>query len=165
MPPTRLIATLRLFCDREIDFIIVGGIAAVLNGAPVQTYDIDLVYARTPENIGRLLPLLREIDAIFRIQPDRRLRPEETHLNGCGHLNLLTTFGPIDLLATIGEGLTYEDLLSQSTSMEIGEGRRVRVLNLECLIDLKSQSKSAKDTAVIPILRQTLIERNKKRPK
>jgi hypothetical protein len=165
MPQTRLIAALRLFCEREIDFIIVGGLAAVLNGAPVQTYGIDLVYARTSGNIGRLLPLPAEIDAIFRIQPDRRFRPEETHLSGSGHMNLLTTFGPIDLLATIGEGLTYEDLLSQSASRDIGEGRRVCVLTLECLIDLKSQSKSAKDTAVIPILRQTLIERNRKGPK
>src|SRR6266478_2692312 len=105
-----LIGTLRSLCERDIQFVLVGGLAAVLKGAPIQTYDVDLVYSRETANIERLLTFLQEIDAVFRIQPERRLRPTVSHLAAGGHLNLLTNLGPLDLLGTIGQGLSYSDL-------------------------------------------------------
>jgi hypothetical protein len=156
MPEGKLIAALRTLCDSDIQFIVVGGLAAVLNGAPVQTYDIDLVYSREQANVDRLLNFLQEVDAVFRIQPERRLRPTASHLASGGHLNLLTRYGPVDLLGTIGPKLTFSDLIPHSSEMEIGEGIRVRVLNLQTLISIKEQLASEKDIAVLPILRQTL---------
>ena len=156
MQESKLFATLRTLCKSDIQFVVVGGLAAVLNGAPIHTYDIDLVYSREQANVDRLLNFLREIDAIFRLQPERRLRPTASHLAGGGHLNLLTRYGPVDLLGTIGDNLSYSDLLPRSDEMEIGEGIRVRVLNLETLISIKEQLASDKDLAVLPILRQTL---------
>src|SRR6266478_3699191 len=103
MQERKLIAALRQLCESEVQFILVGGLAAVLNGAPIQTFDVDLVFSREPANIDRLLAVLRSLDAVFRMQPDRRLRPDRSHLAGGGHLNLLTSFGPLDLLGTIGE--------------------------------------------------------------
>src|SRR5206468_3017635 len=157
----KLFAVLRTFCESDIQFVIVGGLAAVLNGAPVQTYDIDVVYSREPTNIDRLIKVLQEIDAIFRIQPERRLRPALSHLATGGHLNLITRYGPVDLLATIGQNLGYSDLLAHSGEMEIGDGFRVRVLNLQTLISIKEQLASEKDLAVLPVLRQTLREMRK----
>jgi len=157
-----LIGTLRSLCERDIQFVLVGGLAAVLKGAPIQTYDVDLVYSREPANVERLLNFLQEIDAVFRIQPERRLRPTVSHLAAGGHLNLLTNLGPLDLLGTIGQGLSYSDLLPLSDEMAISEGIRVRVLNLETLISIKERLGSEKDVAVLPILRQTLLESKKK---
>jgi hypothetical protein len=82
-----------------------------------------------------LLAVLASLDAIFRAQPERRLRLCASHLSGSGHLNLLTTNGPLDLLATIGQNLLYEDLLSHSSLMEIGQGIQIQVLDLETLIE------------------------------
>ena len=95
---------------------------------------------------------------MFRIQPERRLRPTESHLSASGHLNLLTRLGPLDLLATIGQNLAYEHLLPHCLEMDIGEGSRVQVLNLETVIALKEELAGDKDIAVLPILRQTLKE-------
>ncbi len=163
MADSKLFATLRTLYQRDIQFMVVGGLAAVLNGAPVQTYDIDLVYSREQANVDRLLNFLQEIDAIFRIQPERRLRPTSSHLAAGGHLNLMTRYGPVDLLATIGQDLGFSDLLPHSDEMDIGEGIRVRVLDLETLISIKEQLASEKDIAMLPILRQTLREMIKKR--
>ncbi|MGH9625727.1 MAG: hypothetical protein ACRD4G_15525, partial [Bryobacteraceae bacterium] len=135
---------------------------AVLNGAPVQTYDVDIVYSRSPENIRYLLEALESLDAVFRIQPERRLRPNASHLSGSGHLNLVTCNGPLDLLATVGRSLTYEDLLAHCSKMDIGGGIQINVLNLETLIEMKEQLAGDKDLAVLPILRQTLKEAKKK---
>jgi len=161
MPEGKLIAALRALSERDIQFIVVGGLAAVLNGAPVQTYDIDLVYSREQTNVDRLLLFLPEIDAIFRMQPERRLRPTASHLAGGGHLNLVTSYGPVDLLATVGANLSFSDLLPLSDKMDIGEGLRIQVLNLETVISIKEQLASDKDLAVLPILRQTLREMRK----
>ncbi len=158
-----LIAALRSLSDAQVEFILVGGLAAVLNGAPIQTYDVDLLYSREPGNIDRLLMVLQSIEAIFRIQPERRLHPTRSHLVGGGHLNLATRYGPVDLLATIGENLTFSDLLSHSIEMTIGEGVCIRVLDLETLISLKERLAGEKDLAVLPILRQTLNEMRKKK--
>ncbi len=162
MPETKLLSTLRSLCEGQVQFILVGGLAAVLQGAPIQTYDIDIVYSRDPVNRERLLKVLQSLDAVFRIQPERRLRPAESHLAGGDHLNLLTRYGPLDLLSTIGRNRTFDDLLSFSTEMSIDEGVVIRVLNLETIISLKEELAGEKDVAVLPQLRQTLNEIRKK---
>jgi hypothetical protein len=158
MPENKLLSLLRVFQEGKSEFIVVGGLAAVLNGAPVQTYDVDLVYSRTTENIGRLILVLESIGAIFRIRPARRLKPTASHLSGNGHLNLITRFGPLDLLATIGEDLAYEDLLPHSSPIKVAADVQISVLHLETLINIKEQLGGEKDLAVLPLLRQTLKE-------
>jgi hypothetical protein len=161
MSQNRLLALLRTLAESKSEFIVVGGLAAVLRGAPVQTYDLDILFARDPENIERLLAVLESLDAIFRIQPERRLKPTASHLLGAGHLNLLTNDGPLDLLATIGENSRFEDLLPHSSKMNVGTGFQIQVLDLETLIEVKERLGGEKDIAVLPILRATLRESKK----
>jgi len=40
--------------EAGVDFLVLGGLAAVLNGAPVSTFDLDIVHSREPANIARL---------------------------------------------------------------------------------------------------------------
>jgi predicted nucleotidyltransferase len=147
---------LRALADAKVDFILVGGMSAVLRGATINTYDIDIVHARNKENLDRFIPVLEAFDAIFRMQPERRLRPAKSVLAGRGHLNLLTTAGNLDVLCTIGKNLTYEDLLPFSDELDLADGLRVRVLRLEKLIELKEELHRDKDVAVLPVLRHTL---------
>jgi predicted nucleotidyltransferase len=157
----KIIAPLRALVDGGVDFILVGGVAAVACGAPVNTFDVDVVPSREPANIERLLAVLESIDAVYRIQPERRLKPNATHLAGAGHQNLDTHLGRLDVLGSIGHGRTYEDLLPQTVEMNISEGVRIRVLDLETLIAVKEEVGGEKDRAVLPILRATLEEKRK----
>jgi len=163
MPERKLVAMLRALHGGGVEFILVGGLAAVLNGAPIDTFDIDVVHSRRPANVARLLPVLETLDAVFRMQPERRLKPNASHLASAGHLNLITRYGPLDLLGTIGRDLGYEDLIPHSVELDISEGVRIRVLNLETLIALKEELGGEKDRAVLPILRRTLEEKRKVR--
>jgi len=147
--------------EADVDFLVVGGLAAVLNGAPVNTFDLDIVHSREPSNTARFLQVLETLDAVFRLQPERRLRPNASHLASSGHLNLITRCGPLDVLGTIGRNLDYRDLLPHTVELEIGRGLRVRVLDLETLISLKETLAGEKDLAVLPILRRTLDEKRK----
>jgi predicted nucleotidyltransferase len=162
MQELRPTATLRALQDAGVGFILVGGLAAVLNGAPVNTFDVDIVHSRDAANVARILPVLEALDAIFRMQPERRLRPNASHLASTGHLNLITRYGPLDLLGIIGSNLAYEDLVPRSVELDIGEGLRIRVLDLETLIAIKEELGGEKDQAVLPILRRTLEEKRKR---
>jgi hypothetical protein len=87
----------------------VGGVSAVLHGAPVTTFDLGIVHSRDPENVTRLLSALEELDARYRFQPERQLRPDASHLAGPGHQLLLTMYGPLDVLAfSISRNLGFE---------------------------------------------------------
>jgi hypothetical protein len=142
-----------------VDYIVVGGMAAVLQGAPVHTIDLDIIYARTEENIARLMPALRELDAIFRTD-SRRLVPNESHLRSTGHKLLQTRCGVLDVLGTVEEDTTYEDLLPDADSLEV-VGVSVRVLSLERLIAIKKKLTRPKDRAMLLLLEATLDERRR----
>jgi hypothetical protein len=161
MAERRLTAMVRALHDAGVDFLVVGGLAAVLNGVPMNTFDVDVVHRRTEENLDRLMPVLGALDAVYRIQPERRLRPVKSALLSAGHQNLLTKYGPLDLLGTIGNDLSYEELVPRSREMLIAEGVRVRILNLETLIEVKEQLDGEKDRAMLPILRRALERKNR----
>jgi hypothetical protein len=153
---------LQVLQGAEVEFLVVGGLSAVLNGVNISTFDLDVVHHRTEENVDRILAVLERLDAVYRSQPERRLRPVKTSLLSAGHSNLMTKFGPLDLLRTIGDNLDYEELLPNSTELMIAEGVRARVLNLEMLIEIKEKLGGEKDRAMLPLLRRTLDEKSRK---
>jgi predicted nucleotidyltransferase len=71
---------------------------------------------------------------------------------------MMTTFGPVDLLGSIGRGRVYQDLLADSEVIDVAEGLPVRVLGLETQIAVKEEIGAEKDRAVLPILRRVLKE-------
>jgi len=144
----------------DVNFIIVGGVAAVLNGAPIATFDLDIVHARDDENIQRLMAALVELDAQYRDPAGRVLRPEPRSLGGTGHHLLATTCGPLDVLGAIGRDEGYDDLVRNGRVLTIG-GHAVRVLDLPALIRTKEAAGRDKDKAVLPVLRRTLAEQGK----
>jgi len=153
---------LRHLASHRIEFIIVGGVCAVLHGAPVATFDLDIVHRRTPENVDRLIEALAAIDARARGRAGARVTPGASHLLGDGHQLLDTIHGPLDLLGSVGNGSSYEDLLESCSELSLAHGITVRVLSLEGLIKLKEETNREKDRAVLPVLRRTLQERDRR---
>jgi hypothetical protein len=139
VPGSRLHSALRSMKEAGIDFILVGGLAAGLQGAPPVTPQIDLVFSMAPDNRARILPWLTRADCIFRNHPERCLRPDEEHLAMGKPIRLITQYGPIDLLPTIGKGLGYNELLPHTNTIELDDHYSFRVLNLETLISTKEQ--------------------------
>jgi predicted nucleotidyltransferase len=144
-------ALLRHLSEAGVEFIIVGGAAAVLHGAPITTEDLDIVHRRTPENIARLKALLDDLNAHVRELASRKLPVSETALAGEGHILLETSFGPLDCLGTIVEGRGFEELLSHSEAVS-DEGIEFRVVDLPTLIEIKMKTGRAKDQLMLPVL-------------
>ena len=62
-------ALLRLLTDNEVEFIIVGGAAATAHGSARLTFDLDVVYKRSKENIARIVKALTPIKPYLRGAP------------------------------------------------------------------------------------------------
>jgi hypothetical protein len=150
-----LLATL---AASDVEFIVVGMLAAVAQGAPVTTHDLDIVHHRTPENVARLVDVLvGTLDARYRGH-DKVLRPTAEILAGPGHSLLQTRLGPLDVLGAIEGDRDYVALLPASHRIEIAESA-VYVLGLETLIELKRGSTRRKDQLALPVLEETLRRR------
>ncbi len=161
MPASDFLAILRELAARDVEFIVVGGVGAVLQGAPISTFDLDIVHATNRVNVQRLLGALDSLGARYRMQPERAIRPEASHLASPGHQLLMTRFGPLDVFGMIGRAHSYEDLLPDTIALDAGPGVTVRILKLERLITVKEETAGEKDIAVLPVLRRTLRESNR----
>jgi hypothetical protein len=154
-PSVRFLALLRVLLRHQVEFLIVGGVAAQLEGAPVMTFDLDVLCSRRPENRARLLDALHEIKARYRDPAGRHIEPDAVRLATLQMHLLHTELGPLDVLVRIGKDLGYEDLVGRTIEFQLDE-TQVRVLELAAVIETKEHANREKDRAVLPVLRQTL---------
>ncbi len=118
-PKPDFLEILKTLREHRVDFIVVGGVCAVLHGAPVSTFDLDLVHSRAEDNIERLLGVLEKLQARYRTSSAKTLRPARSHLSSAGHQLLMTCFGPLDLLGEIGAAHGYDELVRQTVEVEV----------------------------------------------
>jgi predicted nucleotidyltransferase len=157
-PPPELTTLLSTLSQSGAEFVLVGGLAAVAQGAPLTTQDVDVVHRRTAENVDRLLTFLAGLNARHRERPDVEIRPTRAALLGTGHNLLMTDLGPLDLLGTIEGGRGYDDLVASAVTVQL-HGHPVKVLALETLALLKRGATSPKDQRTLAILEETLRRR------
>lgn len=155
-------AILTALAEAQVDFIVVGGVAAVLQGVPVHTLDLDIVHSRADENLDRLATVLTEFEACYREHlPTKRVEPRREDLGLPGHHLLETSAGFVDLLGAIVGGRGYDELVGDCITLKVA-GRELKVLDLETLIQLKEEMGRDRDLAQLPTFRQTLAERDRR---
>jgi len=145
--------------DADIRFIIVGGVAAVLQGVPTTTFDLDIVHERSSENVTRIVAFLERVSARARGRLERPyIVPGVDALSGPGHQLLQTRHGALDFLGAIEGGQGYEELEDFAVSMTL-DGREFRVLGLDKLLELKKGSTHPKDCNTRLLLEEALRRR------
>jgi len=78
--PSRFFEVLQALTEHRVDFIVVGGVAAIVEGAPVTTIVLDIVFSRTPENIDFLAKALSSVNAHYRDPAGRHIIPDQSRL-------------------------------------------------------------------------------------
>jgi predicted nucleotidyltransferase len=142
-------ALTRLMLDKGIEFILVGGAAAVAHGSPTSTRDYDVVHSRSAANIQRLIALVGELDAYFRTDlSGRHIVPGAEHFAGHGQILLATSLGPLDFLCELHDGRGFDELLPHTVILD-ADGRDLRVLDLPTLIEVKTAAGRPKDKIVV----------------
>ncbi len=143
--PNRFKSLLETLAHADVQFILIGGVAANLHGSARATFDIDIVYARSKKNFAAITSALSPLAPYLRgAPPGLPFRLDEKTLANGLNFTLITTLGDLDLLGEVAGGGTYENLLTDSTWTEI-DGLRIRCATLDQLIFLKNAAGRPKD--------------------
>ena len=142
----RLLAALH---NADVEFIIVGGVAARAHGSARLTDDLDVSYARNAANLARVIKALARLHPYLRgAPPGLPFDWSVTMLRSGLNFTLTTSAGSIDLLGEIVGGGQYEDLLPHALTISLF-GAEVRLLDLPWLIRVKRAAGRPKDLEVI----------------
>ena len=149
----RMIARLS---QAQVEFVVVGGVSAVLQGVPFVTLDLDLCYRRTPENIARLAAALSPLKPRLRGFPsDLPFTFDERAILLGTNFTLEVGDESLDLLGEMAAIGGYEEVISHAEQVSVA-GSPVKVLSLAQLIATKEAAGRQKDFAVLPLLKATL---------
>ena len=139
--------------DADIEFVIVGGFAAMLHGSSLLTRDLDVCAVLTAENVQKLRDAFRELRPVHRLTPQGL-----SFLDNPGpgvevrNLYLRTDIGLLDVLTSILGVGDYQRVYAQSAEIELF-GRRCRVISIDDLIRAKEALGREKDLLTVKELR------------
>jgi len=144
-----------ILLEEDVEFVVIGGFAAVVRGSSLPTKDIDVIPSRDRLNLDRLGKALTRMNAKIRISGE----PVPTKIDG-GFLanmplmlNLVTDFGEMDLtFSPAGSTGDFDGWRRGATSEEIEEGLTVLVASLDDVIDSKRAANRPKDQMALPYL-------------
>ena len=163
MPPDfgRVIRSLK---QHDAEFVVLGATAAIAQGAPIGTIDLDIGYRRTRENIARLVKALKPFHP--RLRGVEEAVPfsfgVDTIRRGC-NFTFVTDAGDIDLLGHITGLGDYRTMTANAVALKMF-GHSVLVMALEDVIKSKKAAGRLKDKAVLPVLEETLRLRKADQP-
>jgi hypothetical protein len=157
------VALLRVLDEHGVEFVVIGGVAARLQGAPILTQDVDVTPATDAGNLERLAEALRSLHARLRTpsDPDGVEFPLEARfLTGARSWTLVSDVGDVDLVFEPAGTNGYGDVIADADRLTVAEDPplTVHVASLTTVIRLKEAAGRDKDLAALPLLRRTLAE-------
>jgi len=143
--PARLERAARLLRAHDVEFIVIGGQAEYLFGSPRVTYDVDLCYRRTTDNLERLAAALRELKPTLRgAPPDLPILLDARALALGSNYTFETAVGKLDLLGWVEPLGDYDHLLRNVETYNVA-GMDLNVISLDDLIRVKQHIGRSKD--------------------
>ncbi len=136
----------------NVQYVIIGGVAIKSHSSGYVTYDFDLCYSRSDENLNRIVTALEnynprpgnfpsELPFIF----------DKLTLRNATNFTFETSIGDIDLLGEVAGVRDFQDVSANSEIISL-YGFEVRILTIEGLIKAKRAAGRVKDLLVLPEL-------------
>ncbi|HEY6642446.1 hypothetical protein [Povalibacter sp.] len=150
---TELNKLLQALCDAEIDFVIVGGFAAMLHGSSMLTRGLDVCSVLTDATVAKLRTAFRDLHPIHRQTPQRLSFLDNPDPGvPLRNIYLQTDLGPLDVLGSITGLGNFEEVRRNAVRFEIF-GRQVGVMSINDLIRAKEALGRPKDILMAQELR------------
>jgi len=149
LPEIDVPGILGVLTARGVDFVVIGGIAAVLHGSATLTNDVDVCFATDETNLAALGAALMELDARLRgVEEDVPFVPDAATLRRIRILTLDTSAGPLDVQVEPDGAPPYPELRRRADRVDIG-GFAVLIASLEDLIAMKLAAGRPKDLIAV----------------
>lgn len=144
---------LRALVTRGVDFVVIGGIAAVIHGSAQNTFDLDITFASDQANLDLLGDALIELKATLRAgREDVPLVPDGRPLRSVDVLTMNTTLGMFDVLGRPKGAPPYERLRASARRIRLGDFG-VLVASIDDLIAMKLAAGRPKDLVAVDEMR------------
>jgi hypothetical protein len=148
-----------MLVSHEVQFVLIGGVAANAHGYPLPTQDVDITPAPDRPNYERLAVALREMNARIRVEREPDGVPflvDGVTLAGNVTWTLTTDRGNLDIVTEPAGTAGFADLRRDAIEVRLGEALTVKVASLADIIRSKEAAGRPKDLAALPALRATL---------
>jgi hypothetical protein len=153
------LSMLAALVGRRVDYVVIGGLAAIIRGAPLPTYDLDIAPADNPGNRARLTQALADLEAQVLIDGafvDVSVPAAGRELHGAGLIQARTAAGMLDVHFHPDGTDGYRDLHRWASSERLAPDLSVFVASLLDVIRSKEAAGRERDTAALPAFRATL---------
>jgi hypothetical protein len=137
----------RRLAERNVDFVVIGGVAAILHGSARDTFDLDVSYATNDANLAALGEVLTSLGARLKgVDDDVPFVADARALRQMEILTMTTDLGELDVLAKPSGAPGYETLRARADRYEL-DGSSVLVASIEDLLSMKQAAGRPKDLA------------------
>lgn len=144
---------LQRLSDADVDFVVVGGFAALIHGSTLVTRDLDVCAVLSHEDVAKLREALRDLNPTHRLTPQRLsfLTNPDSGVP-VQNLYLETEIGTVDVLSSVLGVGDFQRVRAGSVEIEVF-GRRCRVISVDDLIRAKEAMGREKDLLAVKELR------------
>ena len=140
---------IKILNDSEVEYVVIGGVALVAHGSARATFDLDICYKRSKDNIERLCRALQPFHPRLRGAPlDLPFRFDPITVTAGLNFTLVTDLGDFDLLGEVA-GLGLYEAVYKSSQVKKVDNIACRVLSLDGLYKAKSAAGRDKDVEAL----------------
>jgi hypothetical protein len=137
----------------EVEFVLIGGFAAVAHGVTLVTRDVDICCRFSEANLMRIQKAFEDLHPTPRSHPDLPLQRTPELCGRLKHLYLKTDLGVLDCLGEVLGVGDFEEVLKQSVEVELPYGK-CRILDIDALIRAKEAMNRNHDKITVTLLKK-----------
>lgn len=146
---TNFLKILQVMAEHDVEFVVVGGIAANFHGSALSTFDCDVAVDLNSENLNKLARALSSLSPTFRHKtPPQSFDEAMAARGGWRNIYLDTSAGILDCLGEIKGLGNFAACRARSLEIDLG-GFSIRVLTREALIEAKKAMGRPKDLLTV----------------
>lgn len=153
---------LKTLLENDIDFVLIGGFAAVVHGSTLVTQDLDICSTMSVENIEKLRSVLKDLNPVHRMNRKANLSflDHPKILEGLNNIYLDTDLGILDILSATQPAGDFETIKKNAIDIPL-YGFSCKVISIDDLIKVKESMKRPKDLQAVIELKKVRELENK----